>query len=451
MQSRPVTTLAKKAPVEIKGEKAIPKTQAEILLKGIAASVGIAFGPVKIISRPAELVEVEKGDVLVAEMTNPSYVPAMKKAVAVVTDTGGLTSHAAIVSRELGIPAIVGTGQATHVLKDGQVVTADGTNGIVYKGKVAIIQKVAISELSETPHTATKIYVNLAEPELAAQYANLPADGVGLLRAEFMIAGIGYHPQYLIEKKRGREFTQKLSESIETIARAFHPRPVVYRATDFKTNEYKGLKGGEKFETKEENPMLGFRGALRYLKQPKVFDLELEALLNVRERLDLKNVWLMIPFVRTVEELEKIKKMVHRKGLHSSKTFRLWMMVEVPSNVFLIEDFCQAGIDGISFGSNDLTQLILGADRDNPILAETFDERNQAVIGAMQHVIEVTRKYGVTSSICGQAPSVYPEVVEELVKAKITSISAQPDAVIWVKKLVASVEKKLHREHLLKS
>lgn len=439
VQSRPVTTPKRTVPVETEIKNT---AQNELIVRGIAASLGVSFGVVRLVSRVSEIAEVKEGEVLVAEMTNPSFVPAMKRAAAIVTDTGGLTSHAAIVAREMGIPAVVGTGRATHILKDGQMVTVDGTNGLVYKGKAALTKKTSVASAEEIK-TATKIYLNLAEPELAEKHAGLPVDGVGLLRAEFMLAGLGEHPQYLIENKQDSRLVSHLADGIETIARAFAPRPVVYRATDFKTNEYRGLKGGEKYEPKEENPTLGMRGAARYLKNPKMFNLELEALLLVRNKYDLKNVYLSIPFVRTVEEWEKVKKMIIAKGLRSSKTFRLWLVLEVPANFLMIEEFCQAGLDGISFGSNDLTQLILGVDRDNPALKEEFNERDEAVLRAMEQVISKTKKYGITSSICGQAPSVYPEVVERLVKAGITSLSINPDAVDWVRKLVASVEKKM--------
>jgi pyruvate,water dikinase len=371
----------------------------------------------------------------------------MKKVVAVVTDTGGSTSHAAIVSRELGIPCVVGTGRATSVLKNGQMVTVDGEQGVVYKG----LQPQTTQKKTETtekktevaPVTATKIYVNLGEPSISSEVAKEPCDGVGLLRAEFMIAEIGEHPKYMISQGRGKEFAKKLSEGIKTIAQAFYPRPVVYRATDFKTNEYKGLKGGEKYEPTESNPMLGFRGAFRYIAEPEVFKLELWALRRVREQFGFNNLWLMIPFVRTVEELQKIQAILEEEGMVQTHDFKLWMMVEVPSNVFLIDKFCTSGIDGVSIGSNDLTQLILGVDRDNEKLAGEFNERNEAVTMAIKHVIETCRKYNVTSSLCGQAPSVYPEFVELLVEAGITSISVNPDAIFETKKLVASIEKRI--------
>jgi pyruvate,water dikinase len=462
VQARPVTTIKKTAkktiPLTVETESGSHTVQAgapgEQLLKGVPASVGIATGPVQIIVKIEEIESFKEGNILVAEMTNPSYVPAMRKAAAIVTDAGGMTSHAAIISRELGIPAIVGTTQATHLLKDGQVITVDGAKGLVYKGSVekATIKQDHIQTstvpnpgfVEEIPITATKVYVNLAEPEEAKTVSKLPVDGVGLLRAEFMIAGLQEHPKAMLKSGQGKKFVDSLTDGILEIANAFKPHPIVYRATDFKTNEYRGLPGGEKFEPQEENPMLGFRGALRYITDPEVFALEIETLKNVREKFGATNVHLMIPFVRTVEELRKIKEMLATAGLkNDGKNFKLWIMVEVPSTVFLIDKFCEEGIDGVSIGSNDLTQLILGVDRDNGTLASSFDERNEAVLLAMQRVVAVTRKYGVTCSICGNAASLYPEVIEPLVRAGITSVSVTPDAVLNTKKLIASIEKRI--------
>jgi pyruvate,water dikinase len=388
-------------------------------------------------------------------MTTPDFVPAMRKATAIVTDTGGRTCHAAIVSRELGIPCVVGTGTATHVLKTGQIVTVDGAAGAVYKGQVKLSKSdnkavanaaqgssgSAISE--EVPVTGTKVYVNLAEPELAAEIAKQPVDGVGLLRAEFMIAAMGEHPRAMVEAGRGKEYVKNLANGMQTIASAFAPRPVVYRATDFKTNEYRHLKGGEKYEPKEENPMIGYRGASRYIKEPDLFKLELEAIKQVRESGDLKNLWLMIPFVRTVDEMKQVKKLVEDFGLVRSHDFKLWMMCEIPSNVILLEQFIKVGIDGISIGSNDLTQLTLGVDRDNNTLAKTFDERDDSVVLSIEYVIKTCRKHNVTCSICGQAPSVYPEITEMMVKAGTTSVSVTPDMILQTRKVIASVEKRL--------
>ncbi|GAH33063.1 unnamed protein product, partial [marine sediment metagenome] len=286
-----------------------------------------------------------------------------------------------------------------------------------------------------------KVYVNLAQPELAENVAKRNVDGVGLLRAEFMVAQIGEHPQYMIKKNRGQEFADKLYEGINTFANAFDPRPVVYRTTDFKTNEYRQLKGGEEFEAEEENPMLGYRGASRYITDIEVFRLEIEAIKRVRQK--FKNLWVMIPFVRTVDELDRTKQLLEAEGLKRSKDFKLWMMVEVPSNIFLIEKFLAVGIDGISIGSNDLTQLILGIDRDSEKLASTFDERNEAVLIALERAITVSKSMGVTSSICGQAPSEYPELTEKLVEWGINSVSVTPDMIGTTREIIAKAEAKL--------
>ncbi|MCS7109563.1 MAG: phosphoenolpyruvate synthase [Candidatus Micrarchaeota archaeon] len=460
VQSRPVTTLKKetsfgKSPEAQKegGDESAYEKRHEILIKGLAASPGFATGKVRIISDLSDLPLMQSGEILVTKMTTPDFVPAMRKASAIVTDEGGLTSHAAIVSRELGVPAVVGTGKATSVLKNGMIITVDANKGLIYEGKVDLAEmpKQPASITGEIlPVTATKIYVNMAEPEAAEKIAKLNVDGVGLLRAEFMIASIGEHPKKMLREGREKEFVERLAEGIAKIAGAFYPRPVVYRATDFKTNEYRNLKGGEEFEPREENPMIGYRGAMRYIREPDVFRMELKAIKKVREEFQLKNLWLMIPFVRRTEQVLKIKEMLREEGLYQSKDFKLWIMVEVPSTVFMIEEMCQTGIDGISIGSNDLTQLILGVDRDNAFIASEFDERSTAVLRAIQHVIKVCRKYNVTTSICGQAPSVYPEIAEKLVEFGVTSISVNPDSIERARKIVAAAEQKVLLERTRK-
>jgi len=461
VQSRPITTLKKSETLNSKSEMVnTPSTfenQAEVLLHGAAASVGVASGSVKIIHSREQNDQIQRGDILVTEMTTPDFVPAMKRAKGIITDTGGRTCHASIVSREFGIPCVVGTGTATVKLKNGQIVTIDGAKGLVYKGSIAINSKqqetnsklVGSAAFEEIPITGTKVYVNLAEPEVAAEAAKLPVDGVGLLRAEFMIAGIGEHPKAMIAEGRGVEFTQKLSQGIGQIASAFAPRSVVYRATDFKTNEYRGLKGGEKYEPQEDNPMIGMRGALRYITDPEVFNLELEAIKIVRNDMDLTNLHLMIPFVRTVDELRKCKNLIEAAGLVRGPDFKLWMMVEVPSNVILLEKFLAVGIDGVSLGTNDLTQLMLGCDRGNQLLAKEFDERDEAISLSVEYVIKTCRKHGVTISVCGQAPSIYPEFTELMVRNGATSVSVTPDVAIQTRKIIASVEKRLLMQNII--
>jgi pyruvate,water dikinase len=441
LQTRPVTALAV---AEVEGEEAVET--APLLLSGSPASPGAAAGPVKTVLSSSEIDRVEKGDILVAEMTTPDFVPAMKRAAAIVTDRGGRTAHAAIVSRELGIPCVVGAGEATTTLRNDQLVTVDGSQGKVYEGRAEARLAWAAQEKTRQAamgavETRTRLYVNLAEPELAEVVAARNVDGVGLLRAEFMIAQIGEHPQLAIDEGRSEEYIEKLTESLRKFASAFHPRPVVYRTNDFKTNEYRNLRGGDKYEEFEENPMIGYRGASRYIRDIDIFRLELEAIKRVRQ--DYVNLWVMIPFVRTPEELAGVREVMVREGLAPSQDFKLWMMAEVPSNALILDKFLDVGIDGISIGSNDLTQLVLGIDRDNARFAAEFDERNEAVILALEHLIKTANRRGVTSSICGQAPSDYPDLTQKLVEWGITSISVTPDVIDKTRQIIAEAEAKL--------
>jgi pyruvate,water dikinase len=472
VQSRPITTLTDKKGLEkgtggelVKGEtmmaKEAPKAQVaggsgpgKILVRGLGASPGMGMGKVKIVRSSKEIKNMDRGDVLVTEMTTPDFVPGMKKASAIITDTGGMTSHAAIVSRELGVPCVVGTGNATATLKDGMEVSVDGSHGIIYEGLVSAPEAAAKPGAAAVgimaapaPITGTRVYVNLADVDQAEKVSKLPADGIGLLRAEFMIAEIGQHPRKMLDDGRRQEFVNRLADDLRKFAAAFYPRPVVYRATDFKTNEYRNLEGGEKYEPHEENPMMGYRGASRYIQEPELFKMELEAIKKVREEYNLKNLWLMIPFIRRIGELRAIKDIMEDVEMYRTRDFKLWIMVEVPSTVILIDQFCKEGIDGVSIGTNDLTQLTLGIDRDNATMAKGFDERNEAVIRSLKRVITTCNKFGVTTSLCGQAPSVYPEFAEKLVEFGITSMSVNPDAVERTRRIVASAEQKiiLHR------
>ncbi len=470
VQARPETVWSRRKAVEKPKEEAVEVERGKILVKGIPASPGVAYGRVTVALTVEDAAKkMKKGDVLVTKMTDPDWVPYMKLASAIVTDEGGMTAHAAIVSRELGIPAVVGTGNATKVLRDGLEVTVDGSRGVVYAGRVEVEAKpqpapaptpqvqqaVVPAELliSAYPTTATKIYMNLGEPEEIDRYKHLPFDGIGLMRVEFIIASwIGYHPLYLIEQGRGVYFIDKLAEGIAKVASTIYPRPVVVRFSDFKTNEYAKLKGGEKYEALDErNPMIGWRGVSRYIspQYEQAFRLEVRAVKKARDEWGLKNVWVMFPFVRTTWELRRALAILEEEGLERSRDFKVWIMVEVPSTVFLASDFAKM-VDGFSIGSNDLTQLILGADRDSGLLAKMgyFDERDPAVLKAIRHVIRTAKRYGITSSICGQAPSVYPEIVEFLVREGIDSISVNPDAVISTRRLVASIERKILLEKL---
>lgn len=446
VQTRPVTT------ADTKVKQTSVTIDSPVLCKGDPASPGVATGPVKILGSAKEINKIQKGDVLVAEQTNPDYVPAMKKASAIITERGGRTSHAAIVSRELGIPAVVGTPNVRAILKDGITITVNGATGEIYKGAISIKETPGTKKPDETKElkTATKLFVNLAEPELAATIAKKHVDGVGLLRAEFMIAGIGTHPKKFIEDHKEQVFINHLAGQLEKFARAFSPRPVIYRATDFKTNEYRNLKGGSRYEPEEPNPMLGFRGAARYIANPDVFAMELEAIKKVRNKLGLRNLHLMIPFVRTPKELADVKKLIADHELLRSSTFKLYLMVEIPANVIRLSEFIEVGIDGISIGSNDLTMLVLGTDRDNSEVAHDFSEMDPAVLWAIEKAVKGAVEHRITASICGQAPSDYPELVEKLVSWGITSISVNPDAIYRTREIVYDIEKKVVKRKLQK-
>jgi pyruvate,water dikinase len=450
VQTRPITTIenieTKKTSIDA---SALHKLK--LVLKGDAASPGIVSGTVRIVRSIKEIGIIKDGDVLVTSMTTPDYVPAMRKAVAIVTDKGGQTSHAAIVSRELGVPAVVGTKTATKDLKVGQTVTVNGGSGEIWSGKLPpgtdrVFEVKSPATVGGQPiKTATNVYVNLGEPDLAASVATRDVDGIGLLRAEFLMAQIGHHPKQLIHEKKQAMFVDKLAEGLEKFCSAFGYRPVVYRASDFKTNEYRNLKGGAKFEPEEPNPMLGYRGAYRYITDEKVFELELEAIKRVRNKMGHKNLWMMVPFCHTPEELVKVKRIITGAGLYRSSNFKLWMMVEIPSNVIVLEEFAKAGIDGISIGSNDLTMLTLGVDRDNEVVAPVYDERQPAVMWMFETAIKKANKLGLTSSMCGQAPSVYPDLTAKLVEWGVTSVSVSPDAIERTRQIVADSEHRLAR------
>lgn len=454
LQSRPITTLGDK---EEKEEKLIT------LVKGLPASPGIGRGKVKLIKDISEINLVEEGDVLVTAMTNPDMVPAMRKCAGVVTDEGGRTCHAAIVSRELQIPCIVGAKTATKTLKTGDSVTVDAVRGIVYEGEVLKEKEEKKSEKVEgnvssianldelrnlfAPTTATKIYMNLGEPELIERYKNLPMDGIGLMRTEFIFTNmIGAHPMYLVKTGQGDLMVEKLAEGISKVAQAIYPKNLVVRTSDFRTNEFRGLKGGDEVEPIEANPMIGWRGVSRYIspEYEQGFRLECQAIKKVREEYGLTNVIVMLPFVRTPEELKVVKGIMAEEGLVQSKNFKIWIMAEVPSVVLQAEEFAEL-VDGFSIGSNDLTQLVMGADRDSGILNNMgyFDERNDAVKIALKTIINAANKKGITCSICGQGPSQYPELAEFLVECGITSMSVNPDTVEYTRRLVASVEQKI--------
>jgi len=438
VQTRPITTLQN-------SQKPKVSTRIPTILEGEPASPGSASGPVIIIKNPKNISKAQSGQILITTMTSPDFVPAMKKVAGIITDKGGQTSHAAIVSRELGTPCVVGTKTATKLLKNGQIISLDGAAGKVWDGNVTgnITTQNEISLTQSNQKTATKLYVNLGEPSLAKHISKRNVDGVGLLRAEFMMAEIGVHPKRIIATGKQKQYINKLSKDIGKFCKNFNPRPVIYRATDFKTNEYRYLKWGNRYEPEEANPLLGYRGAIRYITSTDVFQMELSALKQVRNQMGLKNLWLMIPFVRTVNELTQVKKIVTDAGLIRSPSFKLFMMVEIPSNVILLDDFIDVGIDGVSIGSNDLTMLTLGLDRDNGEIAKYFDEMNPAVLWSLKKIVTTCKKRKILCSICGQAPSNHPDLVEKLVKWGVNSISVSPDVIDNTRQIISWAENKV--------
>lgn len=459
LQARPETVWSKKNKEKKSEEETVMTTDHNVLVKGLPASPGMAAGKCHVITDPKDIDTFKEGEVLVTTMTSPDWVPAMKKAVAIVTDAGGMTCHASIVSRELGIPCVVGTKsrsvEATDVLKTGQDITIDARNGIIYDGIVADLVKkgtpaaqaagTAAVAAEYFPPTGTRVLMNLGDPDLADKYASLPCDGIGLMREEFIwTTFIHEHPLYLIETGRPEKVVDMLAEGISKVCRALAPRPVVLRFSDFKSGEYRNLKGGDKYEPEESADLLGWRGASRYYdpKYTDAFRLELKAVRKVREEYGLKNLNCMIPFCRTVDEAEKVTAIMREEGLERGPDFKLLLMAEIPANILLADRFNKF-VDGYSIGSNDLTMLILGCDRNNDTVASLFDERNLAIKRAIRHLIKVAHRDGKTVSICGQAPSVYPDFTEFLVKSGIDYVSVNPDMVKSTRLNVARIEQRL--------
>jgi pyruvate, water dikinase len=450
LQARPETVKSRKRDVE---ERYALKGRAKVLATGRAIGHKIGSGTVRIVSDASKMDAVKQGDILVTDMTDPNWEPVMKIAAAIVTNRGGRTCHAAIIARELGIPAVVGCGDATDKLKDGQPVTvccAEGDTGSVFEGLLPF--EVSSRERGEMPPIPVKLSMNVGNPELAFQFAQLPNAGVGLARLEFIINNeIGVHPRACLEydrlpgelkaklatKIRGYAdartfFREKMVEGVATIAAAFWPKPVIVRLSDFKSNEYKKLLGGERYEPDEENPMLGFRGASRYIAPNfrECFELECAAMKRVRDDLGLANVELMVPFVRTVSEAKEVMGLLEKNGLKRGVNgLRIVMMCELPSNAILAEDFLEL-FDGFSIGSNDLTQLTLGLDRDSGLVAEIFDERDPAVKAMLAMAIRACRKHGKYVGICGQGPSDHLDLARWLMEQGIESMSLNPDTVV---------------------
>jgi pyruvate,water dikinase len=462
VQARPETVHARRDPLVL--ERFLLDATGEVLAKGRSVGEKIGQGPVRVIRSAADLELLQQGEVLVTEMTDPDWEPVMKRAAAVVTDRGGRTCHAAIVSRELGIPAIVGTGTGTASLITGGDVTvscAEGEEGFVYQGRLPI--RVERTNLADLPSPRTHIMMNVANPAEAFSLSFLPNDGVGLARLEFIISThVRTHPMALLrpgqvtdaaERReierltrayadKGQYFVDRLAEGVAMIAAAFWPKDVIVRLSDFKTNEYAGLLGGAAFEPKEENPMLGFRGASRYYDERyrEGFALECRAMRKVRLEMGLENVKLMVPFCRTVEEGRRVVAEMAANGLmRGERGLEIYVMCEIPSNVTLAREFAEV-FDGFSIGSNDLTQLVLGVDRDSELVAHLFDERNEAVTRTVAQVIHAAHAAGRKIGICGQAPSDYPEFARFLVAEGIDSISLNPDSVLRTMLAIAGME-----------
>lgn len=481
VQARPETIHSRKATdrvVEYKIDHsgAVGVGEPKIITKGIAIGDRIGSGKVRILfsldgrGGDTDGKDFQQGDVLVTDMTDPDWEPIMKKASAIITNKGGRTCHAAIVAREMGVPAIVGCGNATDLLDTGMEITAsccEGDTGIVYSGIIPFHKEETM--LADMPETKTPIMLNVASPDLAFKFAHLPNAGVGLAREEFIINNyIQAHPLALLQHKElgdhtlsgkisylinGYEdeetfFVKRLSYGIAKIAAAFYPNKVIVRFSDFKSNEYKNLLGGEHFEPDEENPMIGWRGASRYYSEAykEAFGLECKAIRRVREKMGLKNVVVMVPFCRTVEELKKVKGVMDEYGLVRGKEgLELYLMAEVPSNIILAEEFAKY-IDGFSIGSNDLTQLTLGLDRDSALVAHIYDERNEAVKGMLRMLITSAKKTKTKVGICGQGPSDFPDFAQFLVELGIDSISVTPDSLLKTKRAIADVEKSMEAE-----
>jgi pyruvate,water dikinase len=450
LQARPETVKSRTREVE---ERYALKGRSRVLATGRAIGHKIGSGTVRVVPDASQMSRISKGDVLVTDMTDPNWEPVMKLAAAIITNRGGRTCHAAIIARELGIPAVVGCGDATGRLKDGQAVTAscaEGDTGNVYEGLIPF--EVSSRERGEMPPIPVKIAMNVGNPDLAFEFAQLPNAGVGLARLEFIINNeIGVHPRACLEyeslpadlkgklaaKSRGyadprRFFVDKMVEGVATIAAAFWPKPVIVRLSDFKSNEYRKLLGGERYEPEEENPMLGFRGASRYLAQSfrECFELECAAFRKVRDELGFTNVELMVPFVRTLGEARQVLALLEKNGLkRGGNGLRIVMMCELPSNAVLADQFLDL-FDGFSIGSNDLTQLTLGLDRDSGLVAEGFDERDEAVKVLLAAAIRACRKQGKYVGICGQGPSDHPDLARWLMDQGIESMSLNPDTVV---------------------
>ena len=451
VQARPLTAVAGRSAATAAPEADPVLPADEPLLRGLPAAPGRASGRVRVLHAPGEGSQLHEGDVLVAAWTSPDWVPAIRRAAALVTDRGGVTCHAAIVARELGVPCIVGAGSATTDLLDCDVVTVDGSTGVVTRGRAPAVAPSTLGHPPAVePHAATapevlgtKVMVNVASVGQCEAAASLEVDGVGLVRAELLITEAleAVHPRQLIAEGRSDQFVDRLAESLRRMAGAFAPRPVVYRTIDFRSNEFRGLEGGDRFEPLENNPMIGYRGCFRYVREPDLFALELAAIARARE--DHPNLHVMVPFVRTTWELEACLEAIDAGELRHHRGLQRWVMAEVPSVVYRLPEYAALGIHGVSIGSNDLTQLILGVDRDSATCAELFDEEDAAVLDAIEQIITGAHDLGLASSLCGQAPSNRPAFAEHLVRYGIGSVSVDPTSVTATRRAIAAAERRL--------
>lgn len=454
VQTRPITTLGDHTP-PVDAGRPEPAPTGAVLAHGLGASPGTVTGRVRILRSVTDAHQLHDGDILVAPMTRPDWLPVLRRAAAIVTDGGGITCHAAIVGRELGRPVVVGTRTATTTLVDGAVVTVDGDAGTVCEGALGTAEPAATDSAPAAPGgiphagsfswaepTGTSVYVNLATPDAAERVAAMDVDGVGLLRAEFMIMDAlqGRHPMTMLAEGRRAEYVDTMSAAVEKIAAAFAPRPVVYRAIDLRTNEFANLVGGD-VEPVEDNPMIGYRGCFRYVREPELFGLDLDVVHTVRTR--YPNVHLMIPFVRTRWELEQCLGHLEAHPLGADHRMHRWIMAEVPSVAYWIPEYARLGIDGVSIGTNDLTQLILGVDRDSEICRDLFDTMDPAVLDAVDTIIERATRAGLTTSLCGQAVSTHPALAEHLVRKGITSVSVAPDVASRTRRNISVAERRI--------
>lgn len=451
VQSRPVTTINNALPKENKSVLENVNDNKDFILEGIGASPGMAVGHSRIIKTQKDLEKVEPGEVVVAEKITAKDIPSIKKVAAIITEGGGRTSHTAIICREFGIPMIVGAKSATKLIKNGSVISVNSNTGEVFKG--SITRSLEEYEIKSDPvkeeklekglSTITKIYVSLGEPGFIKEASQMDADGVGLLRAEFIINEIGMHPKEFIKQKQEKVFINKLEKGIKKFAEAFPKKPVIYRAMDFSTNDFLNLKAGALYEEEEDNPAIGLRGAARYVANPDVFEMELEAIKKIWES-GLNNLHLMIPFVRVPWEMVRIKDIVRDHGLFEYDNFKLHMMVEVPAAAMMLDEFIELGVGGVVIGTNDLAMMILGADRGNSSVANIFDERHPAVVRMIEEIVEKCDEAKIDCIVAGEAVSDYPEIVENLVRKGVAGLSVEKDSIKRVRALVHKIEKDIY-------